>query len=314
LIAMRAFVTALLAAVLISPLPASALELGRSKMLSGLGEPLELEIPLLQAKPEELENLRPQVPERSRPSAMATATVQLERSASGEPLVRVRTRDPINVSALTFLVVADWGRGRTLRAYTVLVKEKPPTPVQSPTSLSTSAATSEAGGASAPATSPPAASAPAVSPPAAQPVAASRAPVVAETIIPAASVPKVGTDPNAVTRIVRRSETLMSISREWSARTGATLAQTMLGIYRANPEAFGNGMGDMKVGSTLKLPDAATLRAVSNAEANREVGRQLGIWGQSAPAAGTPAANEPAKPAVPVSKPSPAPSPAAPAA
>ena len=122
---MRALVTALLAAVLISPLPASALELGRSKILSGLGEPLDLEIPVLQAKPEELENLRPQLPERSRPAAMASATVQLDRSASGEPLVRVRTSDPINVSALSFLMVADWGRGRTLRAYTVLVKEKP---------------------------------------------------------------------------------------------------------------------------------------------------------------------------------------------
>jgi FimV-like protein len=78
----------------------------------------------------------------------------------------------------------------------------------------------------------------------------------------------------------------------------------MLGIYRANPEAFGNGMGDMKVGSTLKLPDAATLRAVSNAEANREVGRQLGIWGQSVP---PPAPVPAAKPApAPAAKPAPA--------
>jgi FimV-like protein len=88
---------------------------------------------------------------------------------------------------------------------------------------------------------------------------------------------------------------------------GATLAQTMLGIYRANPEAFGNGMGDMKVGSTLKMPDSATLRAVSNAEANREVGRQLGIWGQQ-PAPASPA---PAAPVAPVSS---APAPKQPAA
>ena len=129
---MRALFTALLAAVLVSPLPASALELGRSKILSGLGEPLDLEIPVLQGKPEELENLRPQIPERSRPSAMASVSVELERPASGGPLVRVRTRDPINVSALSFLLVADWGRGRTLRAYTVLVKEKPPAPSAAP--------------------------------------------------------------------------------------------------------------------------------------------------------------------------------------
>jgi pilus assembly protein FimV len=297
---MRALVTALLTAVVLLPSSAAALELGRSKILSGLGEPLDLEIPVLQGKPEELENLRPQIPERSRPSAMASVSVELERPASGDPVVRVRTRDPINVSALSFLVVADWGRGRTLRAYTVLVKEKPPAPpapVQSPTSLSTAPAPADAPVEAAPAAAPPVATTP-----------QTRTPVVAETVIPAASVPKVGTD----TRTVRRSETLMSISREWSARTGATLAQTMLGIYRANPEAFGNGMGDMKVGSTLKLPDAATLRAASNAEASREVGRQLGIWGQSAPASPAPAASTP-KLAPPVAT-KPAPSAAKPSA
>jgi pilus assembly protein FimV len=292
---MRALVTALLTAVVLLPSSAAALELGRSKILSGLGEPLDLEIPVLQGKPEELENLRPQIPERSRPSAMASVSVELERPASGGPLVRVRTRDPINVSALSFLLVADWGRGRTLRAYTVLVKEKPPAPpapVQSPTSLSTAPAPSAA-----PVEEPPAAASPVAT------ASETRSSDVAETVIPAASVPKVGAD----TRTVRRSETLMSISREWSARMGATLAQTMLGIYRANPEAFGNGMGDMKVGSTLKMPDSATLRAVSNAEANREVGRQLGIWGQQ-PAPASPA---PAAPVAPVSS---APAPKQPAA
>jgi pilus assembly protein FimV len=313
---MRALVTALLTAVVLLPSSAAALELGRSKILSGLGEPLDLEIPVLQGKPEELENLRPQIPERSRPSAMASVSVELERPASGGPLVRVRTRDPINVSALSFLLVADWGRGRTLRAYTVLVKEKPPAPpapVQSPTSLSTAPAPSAA-----PVEEPPAAASPVAT------ASETRSSDVAETVIPAASVPKVGAD----TRTVRRSETLMSISREWSARMGATLAQTMLGIYRANPEAFGNGMGDMKVGSTLKMPDSATLRAVSNAEANREVGRQLGIWGQQpapaspapaapvAPASSAPAPKQPAAPATSTPKltPAVAPKPAPPAA
>ena len=48
---MRALVTALLAAVVILPPSAAALELGRSKILSGLGEPLDLEIPVLRASP-----------------------------------------------------------------------------------------------------------------------------------------------------------------------------------------------------------------------------------------------------------------------
>jgi pilus assembly protein FimV len=311
LIAMRAFVTALLAAVLISPLPASALELGPSRLLSAAGEPLNVEIPVLQAEPEQLERLRPQLPARSRSANLAGATITLEREGPGSPLLRVRSVGPIDAKAVTFLVIADWGRGRTLRTYTVL----PESPVQSPSTLSTSA-----GGAGSAAATPEVIR----STPIEEGSPVPRARVEAETVIPAgnaAPTPTAGTDTNAVTRAVRRNETLMSISREWSARTGATLAQTMLGIYRANPEAFGNGMGDMKVGSTLKLPDAATLRAVSNAEANREVGRQLGIWGQSAPSVSAPAASEPAKPTVPkpATSPSvpaakPAPAPVAPAA
>lgn len=81
------------------------------------------------------------------------------------------------------------------------------------------------------------------------------------------------------TRIVRKNETLMSISREWSANTGVTLPQAMVGIYRANPGAFGpGGMSEMIVGSVLTLPDAATLKATSAAEAASEISRVLGIW------------------------------------
>jgi pilus assembly protein FimV len=296
---MRALVTALLAAVFLSPSGAAALELGASRLLSSAGEPLNVEIPVLQAEPEQLERLRPELPARSRSANLAGAIITLEREGPRSPLLRVRSVGPMDGKAVTFLVIADWGRGRTLRTYTVL----PEPPVQSPASLSTS----KSEGAASPATTEVIRSTPIEE---GTPVPRARA--EAETVIPAANAaptPTAGSDSNAATRTVRRNETLMSISREWSARTGATLAQTMLGIYRANPEAFGNGMGDMKVGSTLKLPDAATLRAVSNAEANREVGRQLGIWGQSAPASPAPAA-----PVAPVS-PAPAPKqPAAPAA
>ena len=121
-------------------------------------------------------------------------------------------------------------------------------------------------------------------------------------------------------RIVRRNETLMSISREWSATTGVTLPQAMVGIYRANPTAFGpGGMSEMIVGSVLTLPDTAALNATSPAEASNEISRTLGIWRTggaasarlSAPAPGTqtlttaPAAASKPAPAA-ASKPAPA--------
>ncbi len=80
------------------------------------------------------------------------------------------------------------------------------------------------------------------------------------------------------TRLVRTGETLMSIAREWSTTTGTTLAQTMVSIYRNNPEAFGNGMSDMQRGAALRLPTPDQIRAVPAAEAMSEVSRQLNIW------------------------------------
>jgi FimV-like protein len=70
----------------------------------------------------------------------------------------------------------------------------------------------------------------------------------------------------------------MSIAREWSTTTGTTLAQTMVSIYRNNPEAFGNGMSDMQRGAALRLPTPDQIRAVPAAEAMSEVSRQLNIW------------------------------------
>ena len=80
------------------------------------------------------------------------------------------------------------------------------------------------------------------------------------------------------TRLVRTGETLMSIAREWSTTTDTTLAQTMVSIYRNNPEAFGNGMSDMQRGAALRLPTPEQIRTVPAAEAMSEVSRQLNIW------------------------------------
>ncbi len=80
------------------------------------------------------------------------------------------------------------------------------------------------------------------------------------------------------TRLVRTGETLMSIAREWSTTTGTTLAQTMVSIYRSNPDAFGNGMSDMQRGAALRLPTAEQIRQVPAGEAMSEVSRQLNIW------------------------------------
>lgn len=106
----------------------------------------------------------------------------------------------------------------------------------------------------------------------------------------------------AVTREVGPRDTLMSIAREWADANGVTIAQSMYGIYRANPQAFGpRGMNELLLGATLQMPDAAQMRSIRRGEAIDAVRRELGIW------AGTqPAVQSPVPTAAPSSSPAPA--------
>ena len=100
-------------------------------------------------------------------------------------------------------------------------------------------------------------------------------PVPVEKPVPEENIYRTG---GGETRLVRTGETLMSIAREWSTTTGTTLAQTMVSIYRSNPDAFGNGMSDMQRGAALRLPTAEQIQQVPAGEAMSEVSRQLNIW------------------------------------
>jgi FimV-like protein len=69
-------------------------------------------------------------------------------------------------------------------------------------------------------------------------------------------------------RTVRPGDTLYSIAREWASETGAPVAQSVYGIYRANPHAFGSaGVNGLLSGATLRLPSAAELNSISLQEA-----------------------------------------------
>jgi FimV-like protein len=240
---------------------ASALELGTARVVSSTGSALEIEVALLEVAAGELDALQPQLPANSRSPSLASASIELVQSVSGAPVLRIRNATPVTTDEVRFVVVADWGRGRRFREYLVSLSA-PATPAAPAvaTSASTTASTTSS---TLPSSTPAASSAP--------------------------------TSQQAV-RLVRRNDTLMSISREWSATTGVTLPQAMLGIFRANPSAFGpGGMSEMIVGSVLTLPDAAALNAISPTAASSEVSRTLGIWRTggaaaarlSAPAPGT---------------------------
>src|SRR5690606_13339181 len=113
---------------------ALALGLGQVEVKSGLYEPLEAEIPVLSSTPGEADELvvRLASPEAfariglDRPPMLAAnlqfAVVENER---GQKVIRVTTANRVNDPFLSFLVEADWGRGRLLREFNVLLD--PPT-------------------------------------------------------------------------------------------------------------------------------------------------------------------------------------------
>ncbi len=251
---------------------ASALELGTARLVSSPGSALEIEVALLEVAAGELDTLKPQLPANSRSPSLASASIEISQSSSGAPVLRIRNATPVASDDVRFVVVADWGRGRRFREYLVSLNA-PATPA-APAAASTASPASSTSPSSMSATSMPATSTPPTSA-----SAASSAPASQQAV-----------------RLVRRNDTLMSISREWSATTGVTLPQAMVGIFRANPTAFGpGGMSEMIVGSILTLPDAAALNTISPAAASSEVSRTLGIWRTggaasarlSAPAPGT---------------------------
>ncbi|SEI68815.1 pilus assembly protein FimV [Allopseudospirillum japonicum] len=74
-------------------------------------------------------------------------------------------------------------------------------------------------------------------------------------------------------------DTLWSIARVHRPTAAITIKQAMLAIQKANPQAFPNGnINNMVTGFYLDIPDAASMRALSVAEAERQVYQQNQAW------------------------------------
>src|SRR3546814_1956020 len=101
---LRRVALAVFAALAVS-LPASALELDRIEVKSGIGQPLRAEIPVVSAAPSELRKLRAQLAspatfariglERPR-GLVASLQFRLARDARGKPVIRVTSTAPVD--------------------------------------------------------------------------------------------------------------------------------------------------------------------------------------------------------------------------
>jgi pilus assembly protein FimV len=285
-----------LALLLLSPPAAFALGLGDIHLQSSLNAPLNAEVDLVGATPEDLVSLHAAIANHDTftrygldwPAYLGGVSMRPEKTPDGRDVIRISSREAITEPFITFLIDVTWARGQLTREYTVLLDPPIYTPGQNAANQAPLAApavgtgTREGAISRAPAASSTSAAAPAESAPASQGAPThSRAPAGAST--------QAGTS-----RVVNRGDTLSQIAGSISSAGGASTRSWMLAIYQANPSAFEGNMNLLHAGAVLRIPDASTAQTVSPTDALKEIRRQYAAWRNqpAAPAAPAAAASE----------------------
>ncbi len=257
-----------------------ALGLGEIHLNSSLNEPMNAEIDLIAASPDELTALRATLAGRDaftrygidRPPFLSTLTFKVGKGKDGRDALLVRSTDAIPEPFVTFLVEVNWARGRLMREYTVLLDP----PVYTPGETASSAAPVTAPSVATPARRPAPAAAPSAPSPAAAAPAPSRAATAGQSA--AGTAPEAGTTISGNSYRVSQGDTLTKIARSLRADSPANIDQTMLAVYRANPDAFGGNINILRRGAVLRIPGADEIAALNQTEAMSEVHRQMDAW------------------------------------
>jgi pilus assembly protein FimV len=306
----------MLMACLLIPSLSWGLGLGEIHLNSSLNEPMNAEIDLISAGPEELAALRAALAPKDaftrygidRPPFLSTLTFKVGKSKDGRDVLLVRSTDSIPEPFVTFLVEVNWARGRLMREYTVLLDPPVYTPGERASSAAPVAAATTAPTAPTPAQTPrvrtaplPATVAPSDSSSTAATAATSkrpahagrsakRAPSTAASTAastPSPSPPESSSPPSSAesatpaaegTYRVAQGDTLTKIARSLRGASRGDLDQTMIAMYRANPEAFGGNINILRRGSVLRVPGGDEIAALNQSEAMGEVHRQMDAW------------------------------------
>ncbi len=210
------------------PVGVWALGLGSIHTKSGLNQNFSAEIDLVSVNPDELDTIKVQLagPEdfarlgMDRPYHLTKLRFRPDVSASGQPILRVSSSDALREPYLNFLVEIVWPKGRMVREYTVLLDP--------PSTAKRQAFTPGPRGVRATSAPPP------------ERLIAREAEAVAE-------------GPGVEYGPTKTGDTLWSLSRQMVP--GASPHQTMMALFRHNPDAFAHGdINLLKTGKILRLP------------------------------------------------------------
>jgi pilus assembly protein FimV len=308
-----------LALLLALPSAAFALGLGDIHLLSPLNSPLDAEIELVDVAPDEANTVQAQLASRETfarygldwPSFLGGVQVHTVHGADGRTLIKLKSSDPISEPFITLLVEVNWSHGRVVREYTMLLDPPVYTPGQSSAASAPVSAPSTGSGtregsiarsAASTANTPPAA--------ASETPATSAAPPATPSAAPPATSASAAPEPSSAasatgaaegegsTHVVHRGETLSQIAAAAAGESANTprARSWMLAIYQGNPRAFDRNMNVLRSGAVLRMPDAASVSAVSPAQALAEIRRQTAEWRGTSGASGASAESTAAQP------------------
>jgi pilus assembly protein FimV len=290
-----------LALLLTLPSAAFALGLGDIRLLSPLNAPLDAEIEVVDATPEDLQTLQAQIASRDTfarhgldwPVFLTSVQVKTNRTSDGRTYIKLKSTDAITEPFITMLIEVKWSRGDLLREYTMLLDPPVFTPGQSVASNTPVAAPVTGAGAREGAISrgadavPPAAPVPTpASDAAAPPAAANESSTTSETSggrkkgARSVAPPPQPEQGAGSSHVVTRGETLSSIAsgvagaKENSPETHSW----MLAIFQANPRAFEQNMNLLRTGAVLRIPDSSEAAAISPSTAATEIRKQYAAW------------------------------------
>ncbi|MBL4763246.1 MAG: hypothetical protein JKY93_11190 [Gammaproteobacteria bacterium] len=117
------------AAVLMLPATSFALGLGDIEVSSALNQPLDAEVDIVTGRPDEVENLIVSLADLQtfnragleRSISLTKLRFKVAERSDGSHFIKITTRQSVREPFLTFLLEADWAKGKIIREFTLLL-------------------------------------------------------------------------------------------------------------------------------------------------------------------------------------------------
>lgn len=255
------------------PLTSSAAGLGKLTVLSALGEPLNAEIELISATPEELAALTVSLASEelyaaqglNKTAIQQTIKVVVNKKTNGTNVIQLSSIQSVTDPFLDMLIQVTWSDGQLSREYTLLldppeyaVANVTPPVVDTPKKIGERSIAKTAQE---------------------RPIKEFTAREKARSQ-PAQVADKTPNDNleqgQPITTV--KGDSLSAIAKTLQV-PGLNLDQMLVGLYKANPSAFvDENMNRLKVGQVINIPSAEVLQEINKDAAEREVRAQVANW------------------------------------